>query len=110
VKHTARLLLPEYIAMKNLRELRKTVDQHLAERNKELGKRLREARNNARLTQAKVGQLLGRDQTFVAKIELGTQRATFVEVERLARIYNTRLVEFWDEIPAVRRFTPARKL
>jgi transcriptional regulator with XRE-family HTH domain len=60
--------------------------------------RLREARTVSLLSQAEVAQKFGRDQSFISKIENGKQRATFVEVERLASIYGKTLAEFWEGV------------
>ncbi len=43
--------------------------------------RLRQAREDAGLTQEEVGERLGRPQTWVSKCELGERRVDFVELE-----------------------------
>lgn len=59
--------------------------------------KLRNAREEAQLTQAEVSRLLGKRQSFVSKIESGERRVDFVELQFLARIYGKPLSYFWDE-------------
>ena len=60
----------------------------------ELGNRLRRAREEAQLTQAEVAGLLGRPQSFVAKIESAERRLDVLELAVLARIYHKKLQFF----------------
>ena len=46
--------------------------------------RLRQARDDAGLTQEEVAARVGRPQTWVSKCELGERRVDFVELEDLA--------------------------
>ena len=46
--------------------------------------RLRQAREDAGLTQAELARILQRSQTWVSKCELGERRVDFVELEDLA--------------------------
>jgi len=62
--------------------------------NELLGKLLRQAREEAGMTQTVAAANLGRDQTFIARIESGSQQATFVEVEQLAQTYGKQLAHF----------------
>lgn len=50
-------------------------------------KRLKEARNQAKLTQIQVAEKLGLPQSYVSKVERGERRIDAVELGRLARIY-----------------------
>ncbi len=56
--------------------------------------RLRQAREDSRLTQAQVAKRLGRSQTWISKCELGERRVDFVELEDLARAYGKPLEWF----------------
>ena len=47
--------------------------------------RLRQAREDAGLTQVELAKALGRSQTWVSKCELGERRVDFVELEDLAK-------------------------
>lgn len=47
--------------------------------------RLRQAREEADMTQVELAKALGRSQTWVSKCELGERRADFVELEDLAK-------------------------
>ena len=49
--------------------------------------RLRQARRDAKLTQAEVGRRLGLRQAFISKLESGERRLDPVELARLAAIY-----------------------
>lgn len=57
-------------------------------------RRLRQAREDAGLTQTEVARGLGRPQSFVSKIESGERRVDFVELQHLARIYKKPLSFF----------------
>jgi transcriptional regulator with XRE-family HTH domain len=56
--------------------------------------RLRQAREEARLTQAEVARLLSRPQSFVSKSESGERRVDFVELQHFAKIYKKPLAFF----------------
>lgn len=57
-------------------------------------KRLKAAREEAGLSQARVAALVGRPQTWVSKCEIGERRVDFVELEDLARAYGKPLGYF----------------
>ena len=54
-------------------------------------RRLRQARQDAALTQEAVGRLLGVRQAFMSKVESGERRIDPVELARLAAIYGKPL-------------------
>ena len=56
--------------------------------------RLKQAREEAALTQTQVSKKLGRPQSFVSKCESGERRVDFVELQHLARIYKKPLSYF----------------
>jgi transcriptional regulator with XRE-family HTH domain len=56
--------------------------------------RLRQARREAGMTQAEVGQRLGLRQAFISKLESGERRIDPVELARLAAIYGKPLAWF----------------
>jgi transcriptional regulator with XRE-family HTH domain len=56
--------------------------------------RLRQAREEARLTQAEVARLLSRPQSFVSKSESGERRVDFVELQHFAKIYKKPVAFF----------------
>jgi transcriptional regulator with XRE-family HTH domain len=62
--------------------------------NKLLGELLALARQEKKMTQTKAAAHLVRDQTFIARIESGSKKATFVEVELLAQAYGKQLSDF----------------
>jgi len=63
-------------------------------RYREFLKRLRRARQDARLTQIDVARLLGRPQSFVSKCEAGERRVDIIELEDFARVYRKPLAFF----------------
>jgi transcriptional regulator with XRE-family HTH domain len=56
--------------------------------------RLRQARQEACLTQAEVGRRLGLRQSFVSKVESGERRLDPVELARFAAVYGKPVVWF----------------
>lgn len=61
---------------------------------RELLARLREARDEAGMTQAEVAERLGRPQSFVAKVESGERRIDPIDLWEFASIYR-RSVEYF---------------
>ena len=57
-------------------------------------RRLRQARQEARLTQVEAARALGRPQSFVAKIESGQRRVDVIELQDLAKLYRKQLTYF----------------
>ena len=57
-------------------------------------KLLRKYRKDANLSQGELGFLLGRDQTFVAKLEGGNRKITFEMLEQIAEIVDQPITEF----------------
>lgn len=57
-------------------------------------KRLRQARQQAGLTQIEVARALRRPQSFVSKCESGERRVDVVELEEFARLYRKTLSFF----------------
>jgi transcriptional regulator with XRE-family HTH domain len=56
--------------------------------------KLRRARKEAGLSQAKAAELLGRPQPFLSKCESGERRVDIVELCRFARIYKKPVTYF----------------
>ncbi len=65
-----------------------------------LRERLRAARIDAGLTQARVGHLVGKPQSFISKIESGGQGVGFIEMQLFARVYGKPLSYFEDKAEA----------
>ena len=63
-------------------------------RYRELIRRLREARENAGLTQSEAAAALDRPQSFVSKCESGERRVDVVELEDFAELYRKPLSFF----------------
>lgn len=55
---------------------------------------LRSARKDARVTQSELANRLGRDQTYVSKIERFERRADVIEVRAICRALEIDFVEF----------------
>jgi transcriptional regulator with XRE-family HTH domain len=73
---------------------RTQMDQMLKEQNRLLCNILTDARSRAHLTQSGVAAQFGRKQPFIARIESGLRRVTFVELEQFAKIYGKQLSSF----------------
>lgn len=58
---------------------------------------LRQAREEAGLTQAELGEAVGRSQTWVSKCELGERRVDIIELEDLAQALQKPLDWFTTE-------------
>ena len=65
-----------------------------------LRERLRAARIEAGLTQAQVGHLVGKPQSFISKIESGGQGVSFIEMQVFASVYGKPLSYFEDRAEA----------
>ncbi len=65
-----------------------------SEEHKYLVTRLREARQQANLTQKQVAQLLGVTQSFMSKIESGQYRVDVVQLSQFAKLYKKDLKFF----------------
>jgi hypothetical protein len=87
---------------------RKVVDRFCEAHSIALQQRLWKARLEAGLTQREAGAKLGRDQTYIAKIETGIRDVGFVEVQQLAAIYAKPFSDFATvpEVPPVWRHRP----
>ena len=57
-------------------------------------KRLRQAREDAELSQAAAAKRLGKPQSFVSKCESGERRVDVVELKAFARIYGVPITFF----------------
>ena len=55
---------------------------------------LRQARLDAKLTQAEVSVALGRPQSFVSKCESGERRVDVIELEEFAKVYRKPVTFF----------------
>ena len=64
---------------------------------KELGRRLRVAREACRMTQEAVAQRLGVSRSTVAQMELGNRAVTSLELDRLAALYGRDIREFFTD-------------
>lgn len=62
--------------------------------------RLRQAREDAGMTQVEVARALGRPQSYVSKCESGERRVDVVELAEFARIYGLPLEHFVRNKPA----------
>lgn len=56
--------------------------------------RLREARDDARLTQVEVAKALGRTQAWVSKCESGERRIDPVDLADFAKLYERKIKHF----------------
>lgn len=70
---------------------------------------IRQYREDAELSQAELGFLLGRDQTFVAKVEAGSRKITFEILEQIAEIVGKPITAF-ETLPGVAESSPKFRL
>jgi transcriptional regulator with XRE-family HTH domain len=70
-------------------------------------KRLRQARRAVNLRQTEVGLVLGRDQTFISKLESGERKTDFILLEHLAQIYK-KPVSFFETLAELEQSHPGR--
>jgi len=56
--------------------------------------RLKQAREDAKLTQLEVAQKFSRPQSFVSKCESGERRVDFVELRHFAKLYRKPISYF----------------
>jgi predicted transcriptional regulator len=70
------------------------------ERYQEFLRRLRKARQDAKLSQSEAARRLGKTQAFIWKCEVGERRVDFVEAVIFAKLYRKRLVYFAPATPA----------
>ncbi len=64
-----------------------------------IGQRLREARENVRLTQEGAAEAVELDRTALIKIEKGTRAVSSTELMRLVHLYRRDLTELLSELP-----------
>ena len=70
------------------------MNSHHLEADEEFLKRLRQAREDAGLTQVEVAGRLGRPQSYVSKCESGERRVDVIELAWFAQLYGKRLDYF----------------
>lgn len=73
-------------------------DPHVYER---LGKRVAEAREEARLTQEQLGEMVGESAITISRWETASRRPTVDDVMKLAAALERDVVFFLDENPSV---------
>ena len=66
--------------------------------------KLKATRLEAGLTQAEAARMLGRPRSFISKVEMGSRRVDFMELQVLAKIYNKSPSYFYD--PSVTAVMP----
>jgi Zn-dependent peptidase ImmA (M78 family)/transcriptional regulator with XRE-family HTH domain len=62
-----------------------------------LGRRLREARENRRLTQEQAAQAIGTSRTSLVHIEAGRRSLSTLELSQLAKLYERSVADFFAE-------------
>lgn len=69
-----------------------------SQRHQKLCNRLRQAREEAGLTQVETARLLDKPQWFVSRSETGTRRVDVIELGDFARVYRKPISFFLDGI------------
>jgi transcriptional regulator with XRE-family HTH domain len=58
-----------------------------------LGKKIRELRHNAELSQEKLGEITGLDRTYISGIERGVRNPSLRNIEKLAKAFKVKVTE-----------------
>src|SRR5882762_7899387 len=94
-KSHAQYAIPAYLRKRALMVQVRWVTKHLKRKFEEQSRLLRErlvqARVDVRFSQALAAAKMGRDQTFISKIEAGIRVVSFCELEHLAINYGKEL-------------------
>lgn len=61
-----------------------------------LGKRVKQLRTDAELSQEKLGFMTGLDRTYISGIERGVRNPSLRNIEKLAKALKTRVGELTD--------------
>ena len=61
-----------------------------------VGKRLRELRNKLGVSQEELADMAGLDRTYITSVECGKRNISIVNIEKLAKVLNVSLSEFFD--------------
>jgi transcriptional regulator with XRE-family HTH domain len=70
---------------------------------------LRETRQGARITQAKLAEILGQSQSFVSKVEIGERRLDVIQLRTICHSLGTTLSQFVSKLEERLRKTEKRK-
>lgn len=62
----------------------------------QLGKRVKQLRNNLGITQDELADLVGLDRTYITSVECGRRNISIVNIEKLAKALNVTLKDFFD--------------
>ena len=60
-----------------------------------VGKRVKELRNNLRISQEELADLAGLDRTYITSVECGRRNISIVNIEKLAKALKVSLAEFF---------------
>ena len=61
-----------------------------------VGKRVKELRNNLRISQEELADLAGLDRTYVTSVECGKRNISIVNIEKLAKALNITIKDFFN--------------
>lgn len=80
---------------------------------KKLGKRIKELRKNAGLTQEQVAERIEMEQNTISVIESGRNFPTLITLEKIAKVLNVKLSDFFDyeyldDIESVRNYIQSK--
>jgi transcriptional regulator with XRE-family HTH domain len=63
---------------------------------KQLGKRVRELRTHAHLSQEKFALLIGMDRTYLASVESGKRNISIENIDKIAKGFGMTLEKFFE--------------
>lgn len=61
-----------------------------------VGKRVKELRNNLRISQEELADLAGLDRTYITSVECGKRNISIVNIEKLAKALNITIKDFFN--------------
>jgi len=61
-----------------------------------LGKKIRQLRLDAELSQERLGEMTGLDRTYISGIERGVRNPSLKNIEKLAKALNVKITELID--------------
>jgi transcriptional regulator with XRE-family HTH domain len=79
---------------------------------RKMGKLLRNARKNLKMSQTEAGELIGRSGNYVGSCELrsNNQEFSFSEVDTLCKAYGVNLIELYEKANKTTSFSIAGKI
>lgn len=62
---------------------------------KKFGKKLKEIRNNKKISQEKLASMAGLHRTYISDIERGNKNVSLLNIEKLSKALRTKISDFF---------------